>query len=134
MPKDHQGILSSSGGTPVFEPAGQKAEIAMDVVDSVDLRIGTIVDVVPIPGANRLVTLIVDFGRDTRTVVAGIREERDDPRVLVGRQALFYYNVPSRTIRGQVSEAMLCDVGHADGIKPALLAPEWRVPNGTRAG
>jgi tRNA-binding protein len=110
------------------------AEIAMGVIDNVDLRIGTILDVVPIPGANRLVTLIVDFGRDTRRVVAGIRHERDDPRILVGRQALFYYNVPSKNIRGQVSEAMLCDVGHADGIQPALLAPEWRVPNGTRAG
>jgi hypothetical protein len=39
-----------------------------------------------------------------------------------------------RTIRGHVSEAMLCDAGHADRILPALLEPEWPVPNGTRAG
>ena len=70
----------------------------------------------------------------TRTVIAGIRGERSDPGVLVGRQALFYYNLPHRKIRGHVSEAMLCDVGHADGIIPALLEPEWPVPNGTRAG
>jgi tRNA-binding protein len=127
-------ILDTAGGTPVFEPASQKAEIAMAVADSVDLRIGTIVDVAPIAGANRLMKLTVDFGATTRTVVAGIRQERGDPRVLVGRQALFYYNVPRRTIRGHLSEAMLCDVGHADGIQPALLEPEWPVPNGTRAG
>jgi tRNA-binding protein len=127
-------ILDSSGGRPVFHPAGQKAEIPMAIADKVDLRIGTIVDLDPIPGADRLVRLTVDFGTDRRTVVAGMRAERRDPRVLVGRQALFYYNVPGKTIRGHLSEAMLCDVGHADGIKPALLEPEWPVPNGTRAG
>ena len=98
------------------------------------MRIGTILEVVPIENADRLMNLTVDFGSEQRTVVAGIRGERADPRVLVGRQALFYYNVPRRTIRGHVSEAMLCDVGHADGILPALLEPEWPVPNGTRAG
>ena len=106
----------------------------MEIADNVDLRIGTIVDLAPIPGADRLMKLTVDFGTDKRTVVAGIREERRDPRVLVGRQALFYYNLPKKMIRGHLSEAMLCDVGHADGIQPALLEPEWTVPAGTRAG
>jgi tRNA-binding protein len=127
-------ILDSAGGRPVFEPAAQKPEIPMEIADKLDLRIGAIVDVAPIPGADRLMKLTVDFGTDTRTVVAGIREERRDPRVLVGRQALFYYNVPRKTIRGHLSEAMLCDVGYADGIQPALLEPEWPVPAGTRAG
>ena len=127
-------ILDSTGGRPTFTPSEQKAEIAPDVADKVDLRVGTIVDIVPVPDASRLMKLTVDFGSGTRTVIAGIREERADPRVLVGRQALFYYNLPSKKIRGQVSEAMICDVGYADGIQPALLGPEWPVPNGTRAG
>ena len=129
-----EGILDSAGGRPVFAPAAQKTEIPAAAADNVDLRIGTIVDLAPIPGSDRLVKLIVDFGTDKRTVVAGIREERADPRVLVGRQALFYYNLPRKTIRGHLSEAMLCDLGYADGIQPALLEPEWSVPNGTRAG
>ena len=129
-----ESILDSTGGRPVFEPAAQKAQIPVEIADKVDLRIGTIVDLAAIPGADRLMRLIVDFGTEKRTVVAGIREERRDPRVLVGRQALFYYNLPGKTIRGHMSEAMLCDVGHADGIQPALVAPEWPVPPGTRAG
>lgn len=127
-------ILDATGRASTFKPREQKAEIPLDVADTVDLRVGTIVDIVPIPDVNRLMKLTVDFGSDHRTVIAGIRDERADPRVLVGRQALFYYNVPRKKIRGHVSEAMLCDVGHADGVLPALLEPEWPVPNGTQAG
>jgi tRNA-binding protein len=129
-----QTILDAIGAAPTFKPSDQKAEIALEVAGSVDLRVGTIVDIVPIPDADRLMKLTVDFGSDRRTVIAGIRKERSEPRVLVGRQALFFYNLPRKTIRGHLSEAMLCDVGHADGIQPALLEPEWPVPNGTRAG
>ena len=127
-------LLADVGVRPAFIPSAQKPEIPVDVAERVDLRIGTIVDIVEVPEADRLMKLSVDFGADTRTVIAGIRDERSDPRVLIGRQALFYYNLPRKKIRGQVSEAMLCDVGYADGIVPALLDPEWAIPNGTRAG
>jgi tRNA-binding protein len=117
-----------------FTPSVQKLEVPVTVAEQVDLRIGTIVEITPVPDADRLMKLTVDFGSERRTVIAGIRKERSDPTVLVGRQALFYYNLPKKKIRGQLSEAMLCDVGYADGITPALLQPEWPVPNGTRAG
>jgi tRNA-binding protein len=35
---------------------------------------------------------------------------------------------------GQLSEAMLFDIGYADGITPALVVPERPLPNGARAG
>ena len=35
---------------------------------------------------------------------------------------------------GIVSEAMLFDIGYADGITPVLALPETRVPNGACAG
>jgi tRNA-binding protein len=127
-------LLARDGGPPAFVPSAQKPEVPVDVAERVDLRVGTIVDIVEVPEADRLMKLRVDFGAETRTVIAGIRGERSDPRVLIGRQALFYYNLPRKKIRGQVSEAMLCDAGYADGIVPALLEPERAIPNGTRAG
>ena len=127
-------ILSDVGAAPAFVPSEPRPEIPLDAVDTVDLRVGTIIEIAEVAGANRLMKLTVDFGTVRRTVIAGIREERGDPQALIGRQALFYYNLPRKNIRGQVSEAMLCDVGYADGILPALLQPEWPVPNGTRAG
>jgi tRNA-binding protein len=35
---------------------------------------------------------------------------------------------------GEVSEAMLFDIGYADGVRPVLAVPESAVPNGSRAG
>ena len=127
-------IVAAAGSESTFVPTQQKPEIALDHAETVDLRVGTIVDIAEVPKTDRLMKLTVDFGTDTRTVLAGLRDERTDARVLVGRQALFYYNLPRKKIRGHLSEAMLCDVGYADGLVPALLQPEWPVPNGTRAG
>jgi tRNA-binding protein len=126
-------IVAAAGAAAPFAPADQKPEVPLDVIDKVDLRVGTIVDVADVAGADRLKRLTVDFGTGTRVVIAGIKEERSDPEALLGRQALFYYNVPRRTIRGEESQAMLCDVGFADGLRPALVQPERSVPNGVRA-
>jgi len=35
---------------------------------------------------------------------------------------------------GKISQAMLFDIGYADGVTPVLAIPERLVPNGTRAG
>jgi len=35
---------------------------------------------------------------------------------------------------GEISEAMLFDIGYADGVVPVLAIPERPVPNGMRAG
>jgi hypothetical protein len=35
---------------------------------------------------------------------------------------------------GQLSEAMLFEIGYADGITPVLTIPERPLPNGARAG
>lgn len=76
----------------------------------------------------------VDFGDHQRTVLAGMKQERDDFDALVGVQTLFVVNLESRKMAGEVSEAMFLDLGFADGIDPALAVPERPLPNGTRAG
>ena len=53
---------------------------------------------------------------------------------IVGKQALFVVNLPSRKMAGEISEGMLFDIGYADGLKPALAVPERPMPNGSRAG
>ena len=78
--------------------------------------------------------LIVNFGDHTRTILAGIRKERENPQEIVGKQALFVVNLEPRKMAGELSEGMLFDLGYADGITPVLAMPERAVPNGTRAG
>jgi tRNA-binding protein len=115
-------------------PAPIKPSIAIDLLNQVDVRVGTIEAVDDVPGADKLVQMRVNFGDHLRTIVAGMKQERANPQEIVGRQALFVVNLEPRKIRGVLSEGMLFDIGYADGIKPVLAIPEASVPDGTRAG
>ena len=54
-------------------------------------------------------------------------------KVEEGKQALFVVNLEPKRMMGEVSEGMLFDIGHADGLTPVLAVPEKPVPAGTRA-
>jgi len=116
-----------------FTPAPVKAVVSKENFDAIDIRVGTIAAIAAVEGTDRLVALRVDFGDHQRTIVAGIKKERD-VEALIGRQSLFVVNMEPRKMRGVVSQGMLFDIGYADGILPALAIPERDIPNGARAG
>ncbi len=95
---------------------------------------GTIAAVDDVPESEKLIRFTVSFGDHTRTVLVGMKGEREQPQELEGRQALFVVNLKPRRMAGEVSEAMLLDIGYADGITPVLAVPETPVPDGSRAG
>lgn len=115
-------------------PAPIKPAITFEQFSALDLRIGTITAVEEVANSSKLMRLVVDFGDHTRRILAGIKQERAEPREIAGRQALFVVNLPPRKMAGEVSEGMLFDLGYADGIAPCLAVPERPVPNGTRGG
>jgi tRNA-binding protein len=117
-----------------FAPGPVKPAISYDVLDQVDVRVGTIRAVVDIPKSKKLVRMTVSFGDHERNILVGMKGERDDPSALVGQQALFVVNLEPRSMMGEVSEGMLFDIGAADGLVPVLVVPERPVPDGTRAG
>jgi tRNA-binding protein len=110
-----------------------KPLIDTKLLDQIDVRVGTIEAVLDVPGSDKLVQLRVSLGDHVRTIVAGLKKERPNPREIEGRQALFVVNIAPRKMAGVVSEGMLFDVGYADGITPVLAVPESAVPDGTRA-
>ena len=116
-----------------WKPSAVKPAITIDLLEQIDVRVGTIVIVSDVPASAKLVKLTVDFGDHNRTILAGIKKERPDPKELEGKQALFVVNLPPRKMAGETSEGMLFDIGYADGVTPVLAIPEKRVPNGTRA-
>jgi methionine--tRNA ligase beta chain len=117
-----------------MKPSPIKPTVPLSVLDALDIRIGTIEAVEDVPNSRKLVRLIVNFGDLRRTILAGMKGERPDPREILGRQALFVVNLEPRKMAGEVSEGMLFDLGFADGIPPALAVPERPLPDGTRAG
>jgi methionine--tRNA ligase beta chain len=111
-----------------------KSTISIDVLDRIDIRVGTIKLVEDVKGSDKLLKLTVDFGDHRRTILVGMKREREEPKEIEGRQALFVINLEPKTILGEVSEGMLLDIGYADGVKPVLAQPEEPVPNGARVG
>ena len=90
----------------------QKATVTIDVVEALDVRVGTITQVSDVAGSNKLVRLAVDFGDQQRQVLVGMKQERANPSEIRGLQALFIVNLEPRTMAGEVSEAMLFDIGY----------------------
>ena len=117
-----------------FKVAPVKPPIAFAELDKIDIRVGTIVSVEDVSGSDKLVRLVVDFGDHHRNILAGMKQERENPRSIEGQQALFVINLEPKKMMGEISEGMLFDFGYADGVRPVLAVPESTVPNGTRAG
>jgi len=111
-----------------------KPTISSDDLNRIDIRVGTIVSVQEVVGSDKLLKLTVDFGDHERSILAGMKQERQNPSQLEGIQTLFVVNLEPRKMMGHTSEGMLFDIGYADGIVPALAIPERTVPNGSRLG
>jgi tRNA-binding protein len=116
-----------------MNPAPIKSQITIDDLLRVDIRLGTIEAVSEVEKSDKLVCLTVDFGDHKRTILSGIKKERPNFKDLEGRQTLFVVNLAPRKMAGLISEGMLFDTGFADGVQPAIVAPERPMPNGTRA-
>lgn len=111
-----------------------KAEIKIKDLDKIDIRVGTIETVEDVPASDKLIKMTVDFGAFKRTILVGMKKERENPKEVEGKQALFVVNLAPREMFGIESHGMLWDIGYEDGIIPVLAMPEKPVPNGTRVG
>jgi tRNA-binding protein len=116
------------------KPIPVKQSVPIDLLNEIDIRVGTIDLVEEVKGSDKMVKLTVNFGDHKRSILAGMRKERPNPKEVEGKQALFIVNIEPKRMFGELSEGMLFDIGYADGITPVLAVPERPVPNGTRAG
>lgn len=98
---------------------------------ALDLRVGTIVEAAPIAGAKRLVRVVVDLGKERRTLVAGVAMSYA-PDELVGLQVVVLANLAPATIHGVESQGMMLGVGCDQPGEVALLSSNRRVPDGAR--
>jgi tRNA-binding protein len=87
-------------------PAQVKPPISPEVLNQVDVRVGTVESVSDVANSEKLVALRVNFGDHVRTVLAGMKRERANLREIEGKQALFVVNLPARKMAGIVSKDM----------------------------
>lgn len=103
-----------------------------------DIRVGTIREVEPVPETDKLLRCMIDFNEKDeegnaklRQIVSGIHEYYPDYQSLVGKQVLYIVNLEPRTIKGIESNGMLMAVDGIDG-KPVFLCPEVVVESGAK--
>ncbi|MDO8515198.1 MAG: tRNA-binding protein [bacterium] len=112
-----------------------KPIISFSDLEKIDTRVGTIEKVEDVEGSDKLIKLIVDFGDFKRTILVGMKKERENPKAEIeGKQALFIVNLEPKKMMGEESNGMLFDIGYSNGIIPVLSMPEKLVPNGVNAG
>ena len=115
------------------KPKQKSADKTTDLISfaefqKLDLRVGCVIAVDPIEGADRLFKMQVDLGTEKRQVVAGIAEhyKLDD---LIGKQVILVVNLEPAMIRNVESHGMILA---ASGDSVVLLTPETEVPLGTQ--
>ncbi len=105
-------------------------EVSFEDFQKLEMRVGTILDVEPIPDASKLLKLLVDVGFDQPiTLVAGLAKDYPSDR-LMGTQIVVLVNLKPREMFGITSQGMLLAADFRDGA--ALLKPEKSVPNGSK--
>ena len=117
-----------------FKSIPVKPTIATSDLEKIDIRIGTIENVADVERSDKLVRLTVDFGDFKRTILAGMKKERENVKEIEGKQALFVVNLEPRKMAGEISEGMVFDIGYANEVIPVLAVPEKPLPNGSIAG
>lgn len=115
----------------------QLPQITYDDFAKLDIRIGEVLSVELIEGADKLLKCQVDVGdidaegnRVSRQILSGIREYLEDPQLLVGKKFPYIVNLAPRTIRGFESHGMILAGTHAGTL--ALLTLSNDVPPGTK--
>ncbi len=94
------------------------------------LQVGLVKEASRVPRTRKLIKLKVDFGKEERTVIAGIGDQYS-PEDLQGKKMIFVTNLKPKKIAGIVSQAMLL-VAEDDRGKVYLITVSDDVPVGTK--
>lgn len=110
----------------------QKPNIEFDDFTKVDIRVGTVLECVKVPKADKLLQFLIDDGMGKRTIISGIAQWYK-PEELVGKQVCFIANLEPRKLQGIESQGMILSVENADGSL-SLIQPSKPTEPGNQIG
>ena len=107
-------------------------EITFNEFLRLDVRVGKVLEVIPVSNSKKLVRIMVDFGVEKRQAVAGLMQFYK-PEELVGKKCAFLMNLKRRTMAGLESQCMILAAEDEKGTVSVLL-PDRDVAEGSRIG
>jgi methionyl-tRNA synthetase len=112
-------------------PAPSPQQISIEDFAKVDMRVGEIKAAERIPGATKLLKLMVDIGTEVRQLVAGLAEYYQ-PENLIGMKVVIVTNLQPRKLRGVESNGMIVAASVGEQGRPVLVTFKEEVTNGAR--
>lgn len=106
-------------------------QIKYDDFAKLDLRVATIKKVEDLEGADKLYKLEIDTGKDTRTILAGIKQYYKKEELL-DKQIIVIVNLEPRKMKGVESQGMLLAASNEDHSKVILIGPEKKIDSGSK--
>jgi methionyl-tRNA synthetase len=113
-------------------PQAAPDKIVIEDFAKVEMRVGQIKTAERIVGADKLLKLTVDIGREIRQICAGIAQYYD-PEKLIGRKVAVVVNLAPRKLRGVESNGMILAASVGPEGRPVLAGfPDEDVEIGAR--
>ena len=112
-------------------PAPSPALISIEDFAKVDMRVGEVKAAERVPGASKLLKLMVDIGTEVRQLVAGLAEYYQ-PENLIGMKVVVVTNLQPRKLRGVESNGMIVAASADEPGRPVLVTFKEDVANGAR--
>ena len=112
-------------------PAPSPALISIEDFAKVDMRVGEVKAAERVPGASKLLKLMVDIGTEVRQLVAGLAEYYQ-PENLIGMKVVVVTNLQPRKLRGVESNGMIVAALAGEPGRPVLVTFKEDVTNGAR--
>jgi methionyl-tRNA synthetase len=99
--------------------------------NKLDLRVGEILEINDIPGADKLYKLKIDLGTETRTLVAGLKPHYTKEE-LENKRCIVFCNLEPKKIKGIESIGMILAAVNEDHSEVKLLQPDGEIELGSR--
>lgn len=132
--KQIQKLLDTKKANEASEQKAQpiKTSIPFTDFEKIDIRVGTVLECIKVPKADKLLQFLIDDGVSKRTIISGIAQWYK-PEDLVGKQVCFIANLEPRKLRGVESYGMLLSAENLDGSL-SLIQPSTLVAPGSKVG
>jgi len=96
-----------------------------------DIRVGEILEISDVSGADKLYQLKIDLGTETRTLVAGLKQYYTKEE-LEGKRCIVFCNLEPKKLKGIESKGMILAAVNDDHSEVKILTPAGDIEIGSK--
>ncbi|MEG1930452.1 MAG: methionine--tRNA ligase [Anaerovorax sp.] len=127
--KELEVLEEMNGSKEETVPLALKDEIEYDDFDKMDFRVGTVLECVKHPKADKLLVFKIKMGTEVRQIISGVAQDFK-PEETIGKKVVVVANLKPRMLRGMESKGMLLFAENGKRCEfVTTIAPDGNVVN-----